>query len=229
MPRKTLRKPVKKETPEELAKDYQSSEIIQEEEKKPFRLSRNHVLTVSAAIVLGVLFILKGLFIAAVVNGQPISRLSVISELEKQGGKKTLESLIVKTLILQEGQKQGIKIEQKEIDSRVNNLKDQYAKQGLNLDQSLAAQGWKENDLVEQYIRPQIIVEKIVGKDIKVTDKEVGDYIEKNKDALSQNASSVELKKQIAELLRQQKLEEKVQNWMLDLQKKANVLYFVNY
>ena len=31
-------------------------------------------------------FLLKGLFIAALVNGEPISRLIVISELEKQSG-----------------------------------------------------------------------------------------------------------------------------------------------
>ena len=53
-------------------------------------------------------FFLKGLFIAAVVNGEPISRITIISELEKQGGKQILSSLVNKILILQEAKKKHL-------------------------------------------------------------------------------------------------------------------------
>ena len=41
-------------------------------------------LIIIVLITLGFLF--KGLFVVALVNGQPITRLSLIQELEKQGG-----------------------------------------------------------------------------------------------------------------------------------------------
>lgn len=228
MPRKIVRKPAKKETEEELNEDFGSKELIQEEEKKAFKLSRNHVLIVAAAIVLGVLFALKGLFIAVVVNGQPISRLSIINQLEKQGGKKTLESLIVKALIFQEAKKQNVSVDKKEVDGELNKIKDQLQKQGQSLDQALSVQGLTQQDLVEQ-ITLQKMIEKMVGKDIKITDKEVSDYIEENKEAFPQGVSSEQIKQQALQQIKQQKLGEKVQVWLADLQKKASVLYFVNY
>lgn len=228
MPRKILRKPAKKETPEELEKDFESKELIQEEEKKPFKLSRKHLSLIGIAFILGILYSSKGLFVAAVVNGQPIPRISVINELEKQGGKRTLESIIVKTLIFQEAQKQKVKIEQKEIDSEINKIKDQLEKQGQTLDQALSLQGLIQQDMVEQ-ITLQKMIEKMVGKDIKVTDKEVNDFIEENKDAFPQNVSSEEIKKQSAQQIKQQKLGEKAQTFIADIQKKAKILYFVSY
>ncbi|MDP2649265.1 MAG: hypothetical protein Q8P10_00315, partial [bacterium] len=50
-------------------------------------------------------FFLKGLFVAALVNGEPITRVAIISELEKQGGKQALSSLVNQVLILQEAKK----------------------------------------------------------------------------------------------------------------------------
>ena len=38
-----------------------------------------------------------------------------------------------------------------------------------------------------------------------------------------------ELKKQVTEQLKQQKTNEKVRTWLADLQKEANVTYFVQY
>jgi len=50
-------------------------------------------ITIIIVILLIAAFQLKGLFIAAMVNGEPISRLTIIKELEKQGGKQALSSL----------------------------------------------------------------------------------------------------------------------------------------
>src|SRR5688572_16109970 len=52
--------------------------------------------------VLVSLYFLRGVFVAATVNGKPISRLALVKELEKQNGKETLNSLVTKELIFQE-------------------------------------------------------------------------------------------------------------------------------
>ena len=47
-------------------------------------------------------FVLRGAFIAAAVNGRPISRFKVIRELEKRQGMTTLDGLITEELIKQQ-------------------------------------------------------------------------------------------------------------------------------
>lgn len=185
-------------------------------------------LLVVAVVALVLLYQFKGLFIATIVNGQPISRLSVIEELEKQGGKKTLDALITKTLILQEAKKKNVTVSQKEIDDQLKKIKDSLSKQGQNFDQLLASQGLSKQDVIDQIMFEKLI-EKMAGKDIKVTDKEVDLYIEQNKDSLGETASSSATRDKIREQLKQQKLSEKVQSWLENLRTNAKINRFVSY
>lgn len=179
-------------------------------------------------IVAALLFYFKGLFIAAVVNGTPISRFSVISELEKTYGKQTLSSLIAKTLIFQEAQKRNVTVNQQEVDDAVKKISDSLIAQGQNFDQALAMQGMTKEDFAKQ-VKIQKLVEKMFGKDIKVADKEVTDYIEKNKDTIPSNLTGENLNKSAKQQLEQQKLSDKFQSWLTNAQKNAKIMYFVNF
>ena len=172
------------------------------------------------AVTLIALYYFKGLFIAATVNGQPISRLSIISSLEKQSGKQTLESIIVKTLILQEAKKQNIIISKSGLDQEIKKIESQVSSQGQNLDQLLIVQGMSRKDLTEQ-IEIQKIAEKLVEKYIKITDKEIEKYIEENKGSLKKEDAKLQLK--------QQKISEKLQSLIQGLQAKAKINHFVSY
>ena len=55
----------------------------------------------------GLIFFSAKFFLVASVNGQLVSRLTIIKELERQGGQKTLETIILKTLINQEAKKEN--------------------------------------------------------------------------------------------------------------------------
>ncbi|MCR4330711.1 MAG: SurA N-terminal domain-containing protein, partial [Patescibacteria group bacterium] len=66
------------------------------------------ILVIVIGLTLALLFYGKGVFVAATVNGSPISRLSVVQQLEKEGGKNTLDSLITERLIESEVKKMGI-------------------------------------------------------------------------------------------------------------------------
>lgn len=193
-----------------------------------FSFGKKIIIAVGVLVVIFILYSLKGLFIAALVNGQPVFRTSVLSELEKQAGKRTLESLIIKSLIYQEAKKKRVSVEKKEIDEEMKKINESLSKQGQNLDQALALQGLTKADLIEQ-ITMQKMIEKIVGKDIKISDKEIDEYIAENKDLFPQDTSEKEAKKQAEAQLRQRKLSEKVQAWITDLQQKSNITYFVNY
>lgn len=186
------------------------------------------IVLTSAIVILGGLYIAKSLFVAATVNGEPISRFTIIQELEKQGGKQTMGSIITKTLIFQEAKKQNITVSQKEIDDEIKKTEEQFTKQGQKLDDVLLASGLTRKGLEEQ-MKINTLVEKLIGKDITVSSKEVKDYLEANKDSIPPNANTAELEKTVKEQLRQQKLKTKFDSWIMELQSKANINYFVQY
>jgi len=173
-------------------------------------------------------FLLKGLFIAALVNGEPISRLTVINELEKQSGKQALTSLVNQALIFQEAKKKKITVSQSEIDASLKQIEDSLKSQGQDLNTALAAQGMTTQDLMTQ-LKLRSLVEKLLADKIKVTDTEISDYITKNKDTLPTNMTEAELRKNVEEQLKQQKLGSASQTWLDQLNKDAKINYFVNY
>lgn len=179
-------------------------------------------------ISISLLFYYRGLFIVALVNGQPISRIAVIQTLEKRDGKQAVSSLITQTLILQEAQKKNVDVSQGELDEMAKKLEDGLKKQGQNLDQTLVLQGLTRKDL-ESQLRLRKLVEKMLANDVKVTDKEVNDYIEKNKATIPEDLKPEEIKKTAREQLEQQKIATKAQAFIENLQSKAKIQYFVNY
>ena len=197
--------------------------------KLSLKIKQPKVFVPLIIIILVVLtFLLKGLFVAALVNGQPIARLTLIAELEKQGGKQTLSSLVNQALILQEAKKKNVNVSQGEIDKSAKQIEDSLKSQGQNLDTALAVQGMTRQDFLMQ-LKLRSLVEKLLADKIKVSDKEVADYIEKNKDTLPTDLKEEGIKKRVEEQLKQQKLASASQAWLTGLQKSAKINYFVNY
>lgn len=193
------------------------------------KLKQPKVIVGLVVVILAIaIFFLKGFFVAAIVNGEPIMRLSVISELEKQGGKQALSSLVNQTLILQEARKKNIQVSQAEIDKAIKQIEDSLKSQGQSLDAALAIQGMTKQDLTMQ-LKLRTLVEKLLADKIKVTDAEVADYIAKNKDTFPAEMEEDEIKKNITEQLKQQKMGSVSQAWLQELNKNAKINYFVNY
>jgi len=186
------------------------------------------VLVVVIVVVGALIYFSRSLFVAAVVNGQPISRLDVVKETEKQSGKQVVDNLVRNALIEQEAKKQNVTVSEQEIDAEIKKIEDQLKKQGQNFDQVLQMQGMTKNDL-RKLIKLDKLVGKIVGKDIKISDNDVNKYIEDNKEMLPKNLKDSDLKNQVRDQLKQQVLNKKVSAWLADLQKKANIQYFVQY
>lgn len=192
--------------------------------------TRNPRLWVGLGIVVLATLVVafKGLFIAAMVNGQPISRLAVLQQLEKQDGKQALSSLVTQTLITQEAERRHVTVSQTEVNSDLKKIDDALKTQGQSLDTALAARGLSKQDLVEQ-LTLQKLVEKMVGSQVKVSDADVQKYIDENQDNLPKDLSDDQLKAQVRQQLEQQQLQDKTQTFVADLQKKAKISYFVNY
>ncbi len=195
----------------------------------PVKVKKRYVVWAIVIVVLGALLYLgRSLFVAAVVNGQPISRLEVVQQSEKQGGKAILDGLVRNALIEQEARKQNITVSDQEIDDEIKKVEGNLSKQGQKLDQVLQMQGMNREEL-RKLIKLDKLVSKIVGKEVTVTDEEVNKYIEDNKASLPEGQDEEAMKKEVKESLKQQKLNQKVQTWLADLQNKAQIIKFVSY
>jgi parvulin-like peptidyl-prolyl isomerase len=191
------------------------------------KVKKSYIIAVLAVLMIaGLLYTFRSWIVVAMVNGQPVSRISYIRELERQAGKQTMNSIITKTLIFQEAKKQNVTVSDNEVNAELKKIEENLKKQGQKLDQVLALQGMTREQLVEQ-IKIQKMIEKMVGKNIEITDKEVDEYIAANKESLPQDADENALKKSAQERLKQQKLNEEVQKWLEKLQKDAKITYFV--
>ncbi len=186
------------------------------------------IMIAALIIVLAVLYSARGLFVAATVNGSPIGRMSVVSQLEKASGQKLLDTLITKKLIAQEVAKEGKKVTEEEIAAEIKKLEDQIAAAGSGaLEDLLAQQGMTMTDLRDQII-VQKQLEQLLGEKIAVTDEEVTEYITKNKLAIP--AEQMEAARtEIGDQMKQQKMSTEGQKLVAELRAKASISYFVHY
>ncbi len=212
------------------AKAGRSSLSVSDLQKKVLdpKNRRSLILAIIVIVLILAIYLGKSLFVAALVNGQPVSRLAIINDLEKQSGKAALDSVITRMLVFQEAQKKNITASEKDIDAEIARIRAQFQAQGQNLDQLLATQGLTKEKFRDE-VKVQILVTKILGNQVKVTDKEFNDFLSKNQDLLAsekdQNAAKTSLRQQ----MEQQKLAQKYQEWIVTVKKNAKVTTFVNY
>lgn len=186
-------------------------------------------LIIPALVIIAMLlYHYKGLIVAATVNGQPVSRIAVLKELEKEGGKQVLGTFVTNQLILQEAKKEKVSVTQNEIDDQINKITESLKSSGQDLNSALAAQGMTKADLEDQ-VKLQLLVQKMAGKNISVSDTEISDYFNKNKATYPKGTKLESVKDQIKSDLTNQKMSEAVNSWLTDLRSKAKINYFVNY
>src|SRR3990167_3243744 len=205
-----------------VQEDTKNSPVSQVSNQYAFLRQRKNISVIFFLLILAILaFVYKSAFVVAFVNGRPITRLEIIKELERQGGAQTLDSLVSKVLIEQEAQKKGISVSQQDIE-------EQLKTQGQSLDQVLEAQGLSRKDLEEQ-TRLRIFLEKLLEDKVKVTDKEIEQALKEQKDALKESDDPEELRNQIKENLRNQKLSAEAQAYLQSLQEEAKIQYWMKY
>lgn len=173
-------------------------------------------------------YLLKNNFIiAATVDGRMISKYSLIKELEKQNGKAVLDTMISENIIENEASKKGVVITDLEIEQEVKSVESGILAQGGTLDMALLQQGMTVDDLKKR-IRTQKMVEKLLAGKIGVSEAEVNAYIATNKIAIPKGKEA-ETKTQIADQLRDQKINQEAQKWIAELKSNAKIKYYINY
>lgn len=183
-------------------------------------------LGILVVLILGALaYYYKGKFVAATVNGKPILRSAVVQQLEKQGGKQTLDSLIAKNLVEQEAKKRGIAVSDDEVLKKIN---DSLKAQGQTLEAVLQAQGLTKEYVIDS-ARLQFLLEKMLAEKTKATDKEISEFIEKNKSVFPEGTKEEDMKKQAKAQVENQKFSTEAQKLITDLKAKAKINTYAQY
>ncbi|EWH22741.1 SurA N-terminal domain-containing protein [Bacillus haynesii] len=143
--------------------------------------------------------------------------------------KQAIDSLIGQALITQEADKKGYKASEKEIEKQLDESKKQY-KNDQDFEEAVKKAGLNMNTLKSD-IADSIKTEKYIDKELptdQVTDKEIKDYYDQfamqQKDSGQKNTPAFDdVKKQIQDMLKQQKRQEKLGQQVEKLKKSADV------
>lgn len=188
--------------------------------RKPYSLALG-VLILGLVILF---FTNKGLFVAAVVNGKPIFRWDLNKVLVSRFGKQSLEGMISELLITDAAQKAGVTVSASDLNGKVEEIVKSLGP-NVKLEDLLTYQGMSKTDF-ENQVRMQLTVQKVLGKDISITDDDVNNYIATNGALLTATdpgALRVEAQKAIMDA----KVGEKLQTWFAELKQNAKILRFL--
>lgn len=179
------------------------------------------------AIIIIVLALLisykKSWFIAATVNGSPISNFAVLNEENNQYRKQTIDQLVNEKLILSEANKKGVKVSEKDIDTKIAEIEKQVG--GASALDSLLAQQGQTRIGIRGQIKITLSLEKMYESESSVSADEVTKFIEQNKNQL-QSSTPAEMTKEATDALKSQKLNQIFSQKFQEIKKAANIQIF---
>lgn len=184
----------------------------------------NTVVVILALIILALLAVNRGLVFAAIVNGKPVFQLSLTKTLMSRYGQQTLESMITEQLINAEAKRVGVAVTQKDIDAKEEEILKSFGG-NVTMDEVLKFQGMTKPDFDAQ-IKLQMLLMKLVGKNVIITDGDIKQYIATNSATLVATEEAA-LKSEAREAILSQKVAEQIQPWFTELKNKAKILRFV--
>lgn len=202
-------------------------ELEVSELNKPIISSKPQFFNTKNLIIIGLLILVllvwkfKGYFIAATINGAPISRFELNNQLTRRFGQQTLENLINERLILSAARQKGIFITSDEIAGRVKQVEERLAGQ-TTLVEALKAQGLTDS-MFKRQIEIQISIEKMFEKDATVSAKDIDDYIKNNSAFYKESTDPAKVRTEVEANLKQQKISELFDPWFTETRKNASI------
>lgn len=166
----------------------------------------------------------KGLFVAAMVNNQPVFRVSLDRQLESRYGEQTLDEMVGEMLIRQAAAQNKIGVAPQDVDAKIADIEKTLGGQ-ITLKDALAQQG----DTIEDFrhrVELQLMLEKLTAGQTEVSDQEVTDYIDKNRTTMTAT-DEAGLQDEARKAVLSQKQNTVLRQYFADLKSKAKVLKFL--
>ncbi|MCL4397704.1 SurA N-terminal domain-containing protein [Patescibacteria group bacterium] len=189
----------------------------------PRNFSRFAVLGLLLIVLALLLYRNKGMFVAAMVNNQPIMRLSLDKQLESQYGDATLDEMVGEMLIRQAAAKNKITVTPAEIETKIASIEKTLNGQ-ISLQDALAQQGETVADFRHR-VELQLMLEKLTAGKVQVSDQEISDYIDKNRASMTAT-DEAGLREEAKTDLTNQKQNTILQQYFSSLKSQAKILKF---
>ncbi|MDQ0114687.1 peptidylprolyl isomerase [Paenibacillus harenae] len=125
----------------------------------------------------------------ASVNGQDIPQSKLYDALVDAGGPSTLNNLITEELIQQEADAAGVKVTDDEVTAEIDKIKASF-ETPEQFTSTLSQYGMTEESLTRD-TKFQLTVSKILEPKTDVTDEEISQYFEANKDTFTETPTTV--------------------------------------
>lgn len=162
--------------------------------------------------------------VPAIVGGKPITRFAIWSKLEQSYGAETLDNMVNEAILNHAIAESGVTIEQSAIDAQMSTLDKQFESLG-GLDEALKQRGLTKSALEEQ-IRTQLSVEKILADKANVSDEEIQKEYDTNKGTLYKDQKFEDARGTIASTLKDSKIRDAFITWFADVKGQAKVKNF---
>jgi foldase protein PrsA len=120
----------------------------------------------------------------AKVGSETISKDELYTTLVDQYGDGALDTLIAEKIVKLESEKKDLTVKDSEIKKELENIKGQYdSEEAFN--EALASSG-SDLDSVKENIKTYLLTEKLLKDRVKITDDQIKEYFEANKDTFAQ-------------------------------------------
>lgn len=164
----------------------------------------------------------RGQFVAAMVNKQIITRFELNQSLTKRYGQAMLDEIVADRLLRQEAKKLSITASADEIKKELEDLSTRLGGDEA-LGEALKQYGLSMEDLrsqIELRLLQKKIAEKVVTVEVKA--EEIKAYFDENK-TVYKDKKFDDVKKDIEESLKTQKLQQEFAKWFEDLKTKSQI------
>ncbi|KZE52833.1 hypothetical protein AV540_09455 [Brevibacillus parabrevis] len=156
----------------------------------------------------------------AKIGNVSISQHELYEQMKKESGASVMSDLVAIELCRQEGVAQGITVSEQEVDAKVNPIKDKL-KTPEKFQQYLKEKNFTNEKELRERIKMILLRDKLLEKAYPVTDEQIKEYYEKNKEKLGKSLE--EARPEISEKLQDRNKRKNVDEWITQLKKKYNV------
>ncbi|MEG9295232.1 peptidylprolyl isomerase [Mangrovibacillus sp. Mu-81] len=122
--------------------------------------------------------------VVAKVGQESISKEELYTTLVDQYGEAALDTLIAEKIVELESGKEDITIKDSEIEAELQSIKDSYGDEDA-FNEALASSG-SNLDTVKKNIESYLLTEKLLKDRISISDDQINEYFEANKDSFAQ-------------------------------------------
>lgn len=187
--------------------------------------------TVTSFVLVAMVFLwigmtLRNILPVAVVNGSGIARKDFTERVLLKAGPQVMDQLIVSKLLVAEAQKRHVVLSEKEIDEVLAKVEAELVKNNATVQDYLVAQG-STLSMLRIELRNQLIVEKLFGANIVVTQKEIDAYFTQNNIRKGTGAVLISQTIAIKKAVRTNKLREAFQIWLQKELQNAEILRLI--